>query len=35
VPAHCRELSVTMDSAVTVIVTGLLVPFKEDVIIEL
>lgn len=35
VPAHCRELSVTMDSAVTVIVTGLLVPFKEAVIIEL
>ena len=34
VPAHCRELSVTMVSAVTVIVTGLLVPLREDVITE-
>jgi hypothetical protein len=31
---HCRELSVG-GSAVTLIVTGLLVPFKEAVIIEL
>jgi hypothetical protein len=30
---HCRELSV-IGCAVTVIVTGLLVPFKEDVITE-
>jgi hypothetical protein len=31
---HCRALSVG-GSAVTLIVTGLLVPFKEAVIIEL
>ena len=34
VAAHFRELSVTMGSAVTVIVSGLLVPFREDVITE-